>query len=162
MNKKFILILASFLLAACGARTEPMVQSGESSSSSAYIRGAALYEPGRENEQVMLGVEIVDTPESRQKGMMFRKDFGDMQGMLFLFDAEQPLSFWMKNTLIPMDVLFFDDDANFVSAATMVPCESDPCPLYASEEPAMSALEVPAGFLQKHRIGKGWKIRLME
>lgn len=159
--RKIFPFIATVLLSACATQTEPITQS-ESSSSAPYIRGAALYEPGKEREQVMLGVEIVDTPEQRQKGMMSRTDFGDAQGMLFLFENEQPLSFWMKNTLIPLDVLFFDGDASFVSSATMAPCESDPCPIYASEEPAMSALEVPAGFLEKHGIGKGWKIRLME
>ncbi len=160
--KKIIPLIAIVLLSGCVTQTEPMAQSESSSSSAPYIRGVALYEPGKEMDQVMLGAEIVDTPEQREKGMMFRTDFGDAQGMLFFFDEEQPLSFWMKNTLIPLDVLFFDDEATFVSFSTMVPCESDPCPIYSSEEPAMSALEVPAGFVKKHGIGKGWKIRLME
>lgn len=109
----------------------------------------------------MMGLEIADTPEAREKGMMGRTSFGNIQGMLFSFDQEQVLSFWMKNTLIPMDILFFNKGA-FVSGTSMVPCKKDPCPIYSSVEPATSAVEVPAGFLREHPMTKEWILRAME
>lgn len=90
---------------------------------------------------------------------MGRTSLPDKTGMLFVFDTEQPLSFWMKDTLIPLDVLFFRADGTFVSGETMVPCQADPCPVYVSAEPSGLALEVPAGFAAVHSIGGGWSLR---
>lgn len=123
--------------------------------------GFALYHPDKPKDAIMLGLEIADTPEARERGMMDRTSFGNMQGMLFSFDQEQVLSFWMKNTLIPMDILFFNKGV-FVSGTSMVPCKKDPCLIYTSVEPATSAVEVPAGFLQEHPVTKGWILRAME
>jgi len=111
----------------------------------------------------MMGLEIADTPALRQKGMMGRTGFFDTsQGMLFSFEEEEILSFWMKDTLVPLDIVFFDRNANFVSATSMVPCDADPCMIYTSVEPALTAVELPSGFLAKHSVGKGWKLRAME
>lgn len=90
------------------------------------------------------------------------------EGMLFVFPASSVYSFWMKNTLIPLDVLFFNDQGAFVSMATMEPCGKPPeggeeaCPLYPSQIPIRFALEVPAGFVASHRIGEGWRLVLGE
>ena len=104
--------------------------------------------------------EIADEPEARTHGLMFRESLGQEAGMLFVFDEEIPLSFWMKNTLIPLDVLYFDAEGNFISSATMVPCMGDPCSTYASLSPARYALEVNAGFVENHVVGEGWKLLL--
>lgn len=109
-------------------------------------------------ESIELKTEFAYTPEKREMGMMGRTSFGSIDAMAFNFEQPQVLSFWMKNTLIPMDILFFDANGDFVSSATMVPCKSDPCPIYASAEPASIALEVPAGFAAKNAVGEGWKV----
>jgi len=105
-------------------------------------------------------VEVANTSEQMARGLMFRRSLSRERGMLFLFPIENQLHFWMKNTLIPLDILFFNADRELVSSATMLPCEEDPCVSYSSEMPSTYALEVNAGFLLQHSIGKGWKIEL--
>jgi hypothetical protein len=109
-------------------------------------------------EPITLSVEIADEPQERSRGLMERKSLPENHGMLFLFPEEQELSFWMKNTLIPLDILFFDHRGVFVSSHSMEPCRGDPCPLYGSDAPASMALEVPQGSLDEHGVGSGWRI----
>lgn len=80
--------------------------------------------------------------------------------MLFVSPTEEEQSFWMKNTLIPLDILFFTSSGDFVSSTTMFPCKEDPCPTYVSTGPARFALEVNAGFVKEHGIRKGWKLSM--
>ncbi len=104
-----------------------------------------------------LKVWIARTPEEQAQGLMGVESLPSATGMLFVFDEPKLLSFWMKNTLIPLDILFFDADGNFVSSQTMEPCTKDPCPSYPSEKPALSALEVPKGFTDTYDVGAGWR-----
>lgn len=110
--------------------------------------------------RVTVTVELARTSDERQRGLMFRTALPEGHGMLFVFDAEQPLSFWMKNTLLPLDILFFDDAGMVVSSASMTPCTADPCPVSVSSGPARYALEVPAGFVERHRVAAGWTLSL--
>ena len=80
--------------------------------------------------------------------------------MLFIFSAPQQLSFWMKNTLIPLDILYFDSEGNFVSSSTMEPCTKDPCATYPSAGPAQYALEVNAGFAVENGINEAWSLEV--
>ncbi len=109
-----------------------------------------------DGEKIALKVERAITPSQQARGLMFRNSV--RHGMLFVFEQEKPLAFWMKNTLVPLDILFFDDAGIYISSTTMEPCTADPCPTYASAAPARSALEMPAGFLLTKGIEKGWKI----
>ena len=78
--------------------------------------------------------------------------------MIFVFEQPQVLGFWMKNTLIPLDILFFDEGGQFVSRTTMDPCTSDTCPSYYSEAPSMYAIEVNRGEQKTASVGRGWTI----
>ena len=109
-----------------------------------------------------LWVEIADDVPEQAQGLMGRKELGDDQGMLFIFPKEQPLSFWMKNTLIPLDILFFDAEGNLVGVQMMDPCKEDPCKTYPSQKSAKYALEVSAGFAEKNAVEKGWKMALLD
>ncbi len=105
---------------------------------------------------VEVQVEIADTPETRERGLMGRTDLPKGTGMLFVMDELEVVAFWMKDTLIPLDILFFDDKGLLVSSASMTPCREDPCMVYHSNGPVLSALEVPAGTIRESQIGAGW------
>ena len=90
-------------------------------------------------------VALADSSELRGQGLMFVEDLGDLDGMLFVFEAERTGAFWMKNTLIPLDIGFFDDSGDLVGVLRMVPCEADPCRRYDVGTSYRYALEVPAG-----------------
>jgi uncharacterized membrane protein (UPF0127 family) len=91
---------------------------------------------------------------------MGRSSLAENMGMFFAFKDPQVMQFWMKNTLIPLEILFFDAEGNFVNVATMEPCAADPCPRYKSAALSQYALEVSPGFRDKNEIGTGWKIDL--
>ena len=92
-------------------------------------------------------VEIADTNEERARGLMFRDELAPSSGMLFIHDYEQPLAYWMKNTKISLDILYFDSSRRLVSAQLRVPpCSAgDSCPPYASAGSALYVLELNAG-----------------
>jgi uncharacterized protein len=91
-------------------------------------------------------VEIADTDELRARGLMFRDEMADNRGMLFIFRQEAPRSFWMRNTRIPLDIIYLDRDLRVVSIVHNArPCRSQRCPSYPSDGPAMYVLEVNAG-----------------
>ncbi len=101
-------------------------------------------------------VEVPDDVEEHMRGLMFRQHLPWNAGMLFAYDREEPKSFWMKNTLIPLDMIFVGDNSEIVDIIENVPpCEQDPCPSYPSEEPAQYVLEVNAGFVQQNRVQVG-------
>jgi uncharacterized membrane protein (UPF0127 family) len=92
-------------------------------------------------------VEVADTPDARDRGLMFRQEMAPDAGMLFIFEDEAPRAFWMKNTYIPLDILYFDGSRRLVSAQLDVPpCGDQPrCPPYPSAGPARYVLELNAG-----------------
>ncbi len=97
-------------------------------------------------------VELATDNASRQHGLMMRTKLEADHGMLFAFPVMGPQGFWMKNTLIPLDILYFDDGGRLVSIQRDVPpCKADPCPIYPSAAPAIYVLELSAGTAQ--RIG---------
>ena len=108
-------------------------------------------------------VEIADTPDSRERGLMFRQEMPAGSGMLFIFDDEDVRTFWMKNTYIALDILYFDAEKRLVSAQLDVPpCgEQIRCPFYPSAGPARYVLELSAG--QSKNLGlKPGDILVME
>lgn len=109
-------------------------------------------------ESVTVNVEVAENDAQRARGLMFRDHLNADAGMLFIFEQPQQLSFWMKNTLIPLDILFFDAEGKFISSAMMKPCTEDPCPGYPSGGMAKYALEVNGGFVEKNAIGTEWRM----
>ena len=108
-------------------------------------------------------VELADTPELRERGLMFRRDMPADAGMLFIHDNEEPLAYWMKNTYIPLDILYFDSKLRLISAQLGVPpCGDQPrCPTFASAGPAQYVLELNAGQATALDLKPGEPLRLM-
>jgi uncharacterized protein len=98
-------------------------------------------------------VEVADDDAERTRGLMFRDALQPDRGMLFIHDAEEPLAYWMKNTRIALDILYFDSQRRLVSQQRDVPpCTAgDRCPPYPSDAPARFVLELNAG--EAARIG---------
>lgn len=116
--------------------------------------------------QVQLGretisLEVAKTPEQRSRGLMSRTELAPNLGMLFLFETTEPLSFWMKNTLIPLDILFLKD-GEVKQIATAVPCPTDPCPVYSSQTLVNQVLELPAGKTRALSIKVGARMSFQE
>lgn len=92
-------------------------------------------------------VEIADDDKERAQGLMFRDAMDADRGMLFIHDEQMPLAYWMKNTRIPLDILYFDENRKLVSQRRDVPpCSlGNRCPPYPSGAPALYVLELNAG-----------------
>jgi uncharacterized membrane protein (UPF0127 family) len=93
---------------------------------------------------------------------MFRTHMDGNRGMLFIHDSEGPLAYWMKNTLIPLDIFYFDAHHRLVSVSRDTPpCDlGDACPPYRSEGPALYVLELNAGAADRLRVRKGDRLKL--
>jgi uncharacterized membrane protein (UPF0127 family) len=100
-----------------------------------------------------INLEIADSDEKRAMGLMFRKSLPYTSGMLFIFDTEDFHSFWMKNTLIPLDILWLDKEFRIKYYYQNVqPCKSNPCSSYSPLIKALYVLEVNAGFIKKENL----------
>jgi uncharacterized membrane protein (UPF0127 family) len=107
-------------------------------------------------------VELARNDAERERGLMFRERMDEGRGMLFVHEREEPLAYWMKNTLIPLDILFFDNQRRLVAQQRDVPpCTlGDACPPYPSNAPARYVLELNAGQAAKLRLQNGATLRI--
>jgi hypothetical protein len=119
-------------------------------------KGLATIRIGRNVYQA----EVARTPADQAKGLMFRKKLAPGRGMLFVFADEAQRSFWMKNTLIALDIIFITADGVIDSFHTMSPCPDDPCPTYRSTGKVTYALEVKAGEVVRNRVRVGDRISI--
>ncbi len=102
-------------------------------------------------------VEIADTAELTARGLMFRESLEKDKGMLFIFDKEGPLSFWMKNTFIDLDIAYFDKNKKLIDIQSMKATSKAQLqfPSYPSRGPAQYALEMNLGWFARNHISKG-------
>ncbi|MDH5830492.1 DUF192 domain-containing protein [Luteimonas sp. M1R5S18] len=107
-------------------------------------------------------VEIADDAEERARGLMFRDTLAEGTGMLFVHEQEEPQAYWMKNTRIALDILYFDDALTLVSQQRDVPpCSGgNACPSYPSDAPARYVLELNAGEAARLGLEDGARMRL--
>lgn len=100
----------------------------------------------------VLFLEIADTEEERQQGLMFRKQLPEDHGMLFVFERERRLSFWMKNTSIPLSIAFLDKEGMVLNIEDMVPFSLDSV---SSSAESLYAIELNRGAFARHQIYPG-------
>lgn len=101
-------------------------------------------------------VEIAATKEAREAGLMWRDHLDDMAGMLFIFESERRNVFWMKNTRLPLDMIFLDQDVRVVYIASNIqPCEKSPCPTVDPGVDSKYVLEINAGKAAELNIAPG-------
>jgi uncharacterized protein len=101
-----------------------------------------------------IAAEVADTPQARSAGLSGRTSLPEGRGMWFVFDTDGYWAFWMKDTLIPLDMLWVAADGTIVTIAHNVQPESYP-QAYEPTEPARYVLEVPAGFAASRGIAEG-------
>jgi uncharacterized membrane protein (UPF0127 family) len=153
---------AALFLAAAGALVAS--QGGARSSAAA----ATPTPPAGARVQLPSGaiyrVELARTAEEMAQGLMFRESLAERSGMLFLFPYDDDAhKFWMKNSLIPLDIIWLDANGKvlFVSANTP-PCRADPCPNYGPDFAIATVLEIAGGMAEKEKVTVGSTIRLMD
>jgi uncharacterized membrane protein (UPF0127 family) len=108
---------------------------------------------------VLVDTEVADSPEERARGLMNRKSLGDDEGMMFLYFKEHTGGYWMKDTLIPLSIAFFDHGGKILSILDMEPCEKEPCPIYDPQVSYWGALEVNQGAFDEWGVEVGDRIR---
>ncbi len=106
-------------------------------------------------------IEVADDDAERARGLMFRDSMAADHGMLFIHDRQEPQAYWMKNTHIPLDILYFDNARKLVAQQRDVPpCSlGDACPPYPSNVPARYVLELNAGQADQLKLQDGVELR---
>jgi uncharacterized protein len=138
-------MLAALALASCG-------RNGDDGGSRVVIATS----PG----DVAVQVEVADDEDERARGLMGRTELEEDAGMVFLFPEDSRGPFWMKDTLIPLSIAFYDSDGRIVRILDMEPCREDPCPLYDPEAAYRGALEVNQGAFDGWNVREGDRVRL--
>jgi len=147
LRGKIMILFLLVLLVLIYTLANPSVSEKENEISSVEILGKSI------------NVEIADEYDELREGLMFRESLAEDSGMLFIFGDEEIRSFWMKNTLIPLDMIFIDENFVIVGIEGAVPCEEDPCPSYNSKKPAKYVLEVNAGYVKEVGIKIGDEVK---
>jgi len=168
---KIVVVIAVILTSCSGPQTDPDTQSQrtpqssdttaagkeETTSGPSGLRTLVIDTSG--GEKVAVRVEVADNIFERARGLMYRRALGVNRGMLFVYPEEQRLSFWMKNTLIPLSIAFIDSERRIVDIQDMKPLDDEP-PSYVSADPAQYALEVNRGFFQERGVKVGDRVQL--
>ena len=146
-------LLAALVLTACtGGRGVP------SASQTPPTSGPRVVLPSG----AVFALEVARTPEQVAQGLMFRESLAPSTGMVFLFEAPEPRSFWMKNCHFPLDMVFARKDGTVVDVLEGVPpCGADPCPSYPSRAPADTVVELTAGEARRHGVVPGARLSFL-
>jgi uncharacterized membrane protein (UPF0127 family) len=151
MNRWLILLpmLLSVVLISCSeptpakppsSRVDSQLSASPPSGQTLPISGVAIVPNGTK-----INLEVARTPQEQEIGLMYRKNLPDDRGMLFQFPSAQPVSFWMKNTLIPLDIVFLRKGVVQYIAAGVPPCTADPCPSYGPRTLIDTVIELRSG-----------------
>ncbi len=110
-----------------------------------------------EGKRHAVTVELARTPEEQARGLMYRRELAEEAGMLFIFPTAERRAFWMRNTLIPLDMIFIDEGGRVVGIVE----DATPQTLTPRDpgEPARYVLEVKGGWARRHGVAKGARVR---
>jgi uncharacterized membrane protein (UPF0127 family) len=109
---------------------------------------------------VVVHLEIADTSAERERGLMGRSELPSDSGMAFLFPQDTRAGFWMKDTLIPLSIAFYDRTGRIVRILDMTPCKEDPCPVYTPGVAYRGALEASKGAFARWGVREGDVLRV--
>jgi uncharacterized membrane protein (UPF0127 family) len=109
---------------------------------------------------VRLEVEVADEPAERSSGLMGRDRLDPYDGMAFVWDEPVRTSFWMKDTLIPLSIAFWDGRGEILAILDMEPCVADPCPTYDPGATFVGALEVARGRFENEGVEVGDRVEV--
>lgn len=98
-------------------------------------------------------IEVADTPQRKSQGMMFRQSIHPNSGMLFAYETPVNVNIWMKNTLIPLAVIWLDAQAVIMDMKVLYPCSSRNCPSFGPPQASMYVLELHSNELSRFKIG---------
>ena len=126
----------------------------------ALTQGHVVIEKRGGGEPANVIVEIAETQQQQQQGLMFREVLAPNNGMIFAFDGERTGGFWMKNTLIPLSIAFYGENGRILKILDMEPCEADPCRIYDPGVAYVGALEVNKGAFRHWGVKAGDRIVL--
>ncbi len=110
----------------------------------------------------IIHAELADTPQKRSEGLMYREHLADNRGMLFTFSQAQAWTFWMKNTKIPLDLIWMNENKQIIHMEQRVPIctrTDDSCPQYRPNEGALYVLELAAGRAESLKLQQGSKLQ---
>jgi uncharacterized protein len=126
-----------------------------------FSQSSVMLDPG--GVHVPKPVYVADRDELRRRGLMGVRELPREGGMLFLFPADTRGGFWMKDTLIPLSIAYFDAGGRVLAIMDMEPCTADPCPSYDPGVAYRGALEVNRGrFEDLGLAGPGWRVDVPE
>ena len=114
--------------------------------------------PGNDDVREVIAVKVADTPQRRAHGLMEVATLPAATGMLFEYTEDVDGAFWMKDTLVPLDIAFIAADGEVLAVLAMTPCSADPCDLYDPGVTHRSALEVARGWFDDVGLTEGWRI----
>lgn len=140
-----VCVAASVALAACRAGTPDF--------------DAARLGIEHDGRTTVVRVAVARSERERQRGLMGVRTLPPNSGMAFEFDRPTSRGFWMKDTLVPLSVAFWDRTGRIVAILDMAPCRRDPCPIYSPRRPYIGAVEVARGFFRLYGIEVGDRVK---
>jgi len=110
-------------------------------------------------DQTQVDLEVAKTPEQQELGLMNRPELDPNRGMLFVFSPSSSIQFWMKDTPVPLDMVFvYQDEVKYIQNSAP-PCKSDPCPVYGANTLIDKVIELRAGRAQASNLGVGDRLK---
>jgi len=154
--RAFVIAVVLAATLAVGAAAAVQRETAPETTAATFPRGTATIATGKRT--IPLRIEIARTAEQRQQGLMNRRSLPANAGMVFQYPSPTRGGFWMKNTLIPLDIAFYDGTGRVLRTMRMQPCTADPCTIYDPGVAYRAALEVNAGSFRRWGVKRGARI----